>query len=109
MIRNSWIRAKGKLYYATKNGSLVVGCRRQIDGAWYAFGRTGEQLKGKRTFGGRTYYFGLKTGKDARESVGKRKQEVLLLRREWCTRKELLGRVLLCRKDRRPSEKHVEG
>ena len=41
----------------------MVGCRRQINGAWYAFGRTGEQLKGKRTFGGRTYYFGLKTGK----------------------------------------------
>ncbi|MDD6325285.1 MAG: cell wall hydrolase [Lachnospiraceae bacterium] len=63
VIRNSWIRADGKLYYATKNGPLVVGCRRQIDDAWYAFGKTGEQLKGKRTFSGRTYYFGLKTGK----------------------------------------------
>ncbi len=63
VIRDRWIRAGGKVYYATKKGFLWVGCRRKIGDAWYAFGRTGEQLKGKRTFSGKTYYFGLKTGK----------------------------------------------
>ena len=54
VIRNSWIRAKGKLYYATKNGSLVVGCRRQINGRVVCVWQDRRTAEGKAHVGGRT-------------------------------------------------------
>lgn len=63
LARSKWITVNKKMYYASSTGALYVSGIYKIGQYSYLFNSRGVQQRGKCTWKGKTYFFGLKKGR----------------------------------------------